>query len=119
MFQYKPITKISKESFQSYSYVKATASVQWSSKKIPTFKVPKFKGDTLIDDHDIAYIDQAFYSAAMAQFLDSDECCNNSPTWGDAFVYRIGESVAESDILEFSATELEFEMNCAKVSNLR
>jgi len=51
----------------------------------------------------------------MAQFFDSKSCCNNSPTWSDAFASRLRSSVADSDILGFLATELESEKNCAKV----
>ena len=60
-------------------------------------------------------VDRAFRSAAMIQFLDFQSCCDNSPTWSDAFVSRLRGSVADSDILGFLATELEYEKKCVIV----
>jgi len=83
--------------------------------KIPTFHVPKFQGDTLTDEDFIADVDRAFRSVTMSQFLDSQSCCDNSPTWSDAFTSRIHGSIADSDIMGFLVTELVSEMNCAIV----
>jgi len=90
-------------------------SVTQDLNKITTFHVHKFKGDTLTGDDFIEDVDRAFRSATMAQFLDSKSCCENSPTWSDAFASRLRGSVVDSDILGFLATELESEKNCAKV----
>ena len=48
--------------------------------KIPTFRVPNFKGDTLTGNDFIANVVIAFRSSNMAQFLGSTQCCNNSLT---------------------------------------
>jgi len=66
----------------------------------------------LTGDDFIVDVDRTFQSAAMAQFLDSQSCCDNSSTWSDAFASRLRGSVADSDILGFLVTELESEKNC-------
>jgi len=84
-------------------------------RKISTFRVPKFKGDTLTGGDIIAEINCTFRSAAIAQILDSQACYNSLPTWSNIFASRLRKSMAKSDILVFLVTELESEMNCAKV----
>jgi len=41
--------------------------------------------------------------------------CDNSSCWSGDFVSRLRESIEESDILSFLATELDGENNCARV----
>jgi len=92
----------------------ATSKLQHHSNdlhKIPNFRLTKFKGDALPDDGFIAAINRAFRSATIAQFLNSEICCENSPMWSNAFTSRLRESVADSDIIRLLATELEAEMN--------
>ena len=66
-------------------------------------------------DNFIADVDRVFRSVAMVQFLDSQSCCDNSPTWSDAFASRLFGSVADLDILGYLATELDPEKNCTIV----
>ena len=51
----------------------------------------------------------------MLQFLEDPKNFNNSPYWLRAFASRIRESIAESDILSFLATELDGEENFVRV----
>ena len=83
--------------------------------KVPTFTVPKFTGDTLAGDTYIESVDNAFRSSALAKYLVDEEYCKSNPSWSDAFASRLRESIRESDILGFLATELEAVKNCATV----
>ena len=83
--------------------------------KIPGFKVPIFRGDTLDGDEYIKMVKTTFRSNVMSQSLDSRSICNNSPHLSGAFVSQLRESIKESDILSFLAMELDGENNCAKV----
>ena len=56
-----------------------------------------------------------FWSNAMSPFLEDTKNCNNSPYWPGTFISRLQESIEESDVLSFLATELDREKNCAKV----
>lgn len=56
-----------------------------------------------------------FMSNAMLQFLDDPSDYNNSPYLSGAFASRLHESIKESDILSFLATELDGKNNFAKV----
>jgi hypothetical protein len=51
----------------------------------------------------------------MASFLHSRTHCNNHPAWSGAFASRLRDSLSHSSVLEYLATELEDENNCAKV----
>ena len=79
--------------------------------KIPSFRVPKFTGDTLAGDTYIESVDNVFRSAAMAQYLLSEVFCETRISWSDAFASRLRESIRESDILGFIATEMKATKN--------
>ena len=81
--------------------------------KIPTFTVPEFRGDSLAGDKYMEDVVRAFTSNAMVQFLDDASFCTKNATWSGAFASRLRESIANSSILGFIATEEESESNCA------
>ena len=83
--------------------------------KIPTFKVSAFEGDTLSGDVFLTKVRDTFKSAGQAAYLDSRDYCAKSIAWSGAFASRIRESISDSDILGFLATELKNEDNCAVV----
>jgi len=60
-------------------------------------------------------IKTTFWSNTMLQFLEDVRNYNNSPYWSGAFASRLRESIAESDMLSFLATELDGENNYATV----
>ena len=78
-----------------------------SETNIPAFKVPIFRGDTLDGDESIRMVKTAFRSNTTLQFLENPRNCNNLPYWSGAFASIFRESVADSDILSFLATELD------------
>ena len=51
----------------------------------------------------------------MATFIETRKYCNNHPAWSAAFSFRIRDSFADSNTLEYLATELDMEDNCANV----
>jgi len=83
--------------------------------KIPAFKEPIFRGDIHDGDKYIRMVKMTFRSNLMSQFLEDETNCKNSPFWSGAFASRLRESIKESDILSFLATELDDENNCARV----
>ena len=100
------------ENGASGTAAKATAG---ADHKIPSFKVPIFYGDTLKGDKYIDEVANIFRNNAMAKFVDSVEYCDNHSNWSEAFASRLRDSISESDILGYLATELNTENNCAKV----
>ena len=91
------------------------ATIKNKKVKISGFKVPIFRGDMLDGDEYIRMVKTTFRSNAMSQFLDSRRICDNSPYWSGAFASQLRDSIKESDILSFLATELDGENNCVKV----
>ena len=51
----------------------------------------------------------------MVKYLSSEVFCNANLSWSDAFASRLRESIRESDILGFIATEMKADKNCARV----
>jgi len=75
--------------------------------KIPAFKVPIYKGDTLDGDEYIWMVKMTFKSNVMSQFLEDPNHYDNSPYWSGAFASRLRESIEESNILLFIDMELD------------
>jgi len=61
--------------------------------KIPSFRIPKFTGDTLAGDTYIKSVDNFFRFAAIAKYLLSEVFCDSSLSWLDAFASRLRESI--------------------------
>ena len=93
--------------------VAPSAAPSSAQDKIPSFKVPLFRGDSLAGDKYMDDVVRAFTSNAMAQYLDDVKFCMSHPTWSGAFASRLRESIADSSILGFIATEAESETNSA------
>ena len=83
--------------------------------KVPIFKVPEFKGDTLKEDIYECEVVNIFGNNVMASFLTSRSHCNNHPAWSGAFASRLRDSLSHLSVLEYLATELEDDHNCTKV----
>ena len=86
-----------------------------SDKKMPAFKVPPFKGDTIDGDKFIKQVQKTFKSSGVSQFLDDVEHCQSNLEWSFAFASRILEAISDSSVLEFLDAELEQEKVCATV----
>ena len=56
-----------------------------------------------------------FWSSAMEEYLDSEARCEQNKPWSSAFASQIRKSLRESPTLGFLSTELNQEINCAKV----
>ena len=50
----------------------------------------------------------------MVRFVESGDYCDNHPSWSSAFASRLRDSITDSNILGYLATELGTEHNCAK-----
>jgi hypothetical protein len=96
------------------SMTSGTLSSLPTESKVPIFKVPAFSGDTLKGDVYEREIFSVFGNNSMASFLTSRTHCNNHPAWSGAFASRLRDSLSHSSVLEYLATELEDENNCAK-----
>ena len=92
-----------------------SGTIKNTDTKIPAFKVLIFRGDTLDGDEYIRMAKMTFRLNAVSQFLDDPSHCDNSPYWLGAFVSRLRESIKDSDILSFLATELDGENNYARL----
>jgi len=86
-----------------------------SNQKMPSFKVDRFEGDAFSGDAFVRKVIGIFASNAVSSYLSDSRMCRQNLPWSGAFASRIRESIAESPILGFIATELETEENCAKV----
>jgi len=90
-------------------------TVKNTETKIPAFKVPICRGDILDGDEYIWMVKSTFRSNTMSQFLEDPNHCENLPYWSGYFSSRLRESIEESNILSFLATELDVENNYARV----
>jgi len=51
----------------------------------------------------------------MAAFIDNRKYCDNHPAWSAAFASQLRDSIVDSNILGYLATELDTEENYANV----
>ena len=77
-----------------------------SDDKLPGFKIPKFKGDTLTRDVFLKKICDTFKSAGQALYLEDEVHCAQQIAWSGKFASCIHESVADNAILGFLSTKL-------------
>jgi len=92
-----------------------TQGNQQATGKIPSFSVAPFTGDTLGGDVYISQVESIFASHGVSPFLIDMNHRLANPALSGAFASRIRESIAESSILAFIATQLEKETVCALV----
>ena len=83
--------------------------------KILSLSFPKFEGDTLGGDKFIERVTTKFRSNGQSLFLDSVQHCKVDISWTSDFTSRLHESLTDSSILGFLSSELDEEINSAKV----
>jgi len=83
--------------------------------KMPSFKVPIFKGDIMAGDEYMDDVVICFTNHALEKYLTDETYCTSNLEWSSAFASRIRESIKGNDILGFIATEEASERNCAKL----
>ena len=106
------------EALTSTTNVTKSGSGGTTESKIPAFTLPLFKGTSIKGDKYLEDIVRTFTSNAMQQYIEDEDFCTRNAQWSGAFASRLRESIAESDILSFIATEEESNTNCAKVFNV-
>ena len=77
--------------------------------KIPTFTVPKFGGDRMEGKSWIESVVRKFRGFGLIKYLTDIEYCDDNDKISSAFTSRLLDSVAESNILSYMATELKDE----------
>ena len=82
--------------------------------KIPNFSVPKFNGDRLEGATWIADVVRKFKSFGVRKYLTDGLYYSQNDEWSSAFTSRLLDSIVDSGILKYIATELEHEINCAR-----
>ena len=85
--------------------------------KIPTFKVPIYKGDSLAKDKYMEDVHRTFTNHAMINYINDEVFCASRITWSGSFASRIRDSVAHNEIFGFIATEEKKNNNRAKLWN--
>ena len=83
--------------------------------KIPAFSIPKFGGDRMDGKSWIDSVERKFKGSGVIKYLTDGEVCDDNDENSSAFTSRLLDSIAESDILSYMATELKDEENSADV----
>ena len=103
-YEEEKLKRSEKESLANGTHLNSTGS---AIHKVPIFKVPTFYGDTLKGDKFIKKIEYIFINSAMAAFINNRKYCNNHPEWSFIFASLLRDSIANSTILGYLATELD------------